>query len=1526
MQTDRASTVPDALALAQAYQDSIIAKRLPAWLKAATTEELQQLRAAMRRSLDTRRHLSRVLAQIEGIDAFATPILASQMQAKFGHAYNVRRWQMLVGNREVVINALPVGAHLTEVKYEPMPLLEAALRNFTEAETASDRTLDGAQPRGNRLLNPRQGRVTPPSADQFARFCRELDLGAQYQQHLDEALQPTSGFDQASGTPRLLADAHRDALLVDAYEAKLTGVLTQAELQLIAGLCNDNALGRLNGDPVVANRLQLLGHTMQQIVVLAVMDEGIIRNTIKRVLVHIPGDEHGAWCAFESLRKFANALGRRLREPSYQKFFTRFVRRRDSQAFFGEIIPAYADLVSTANYELNEEVEPYGLPLFNTLATARIAQIKDDAAMIAVPVAKLDRAVEVAHNRRLAAEGWTLLNLAGLFVPAIGLGLLAITAWRLLGEVYHGIDAWREGDDNEALGHLLNVGGDVAAMTVTSAGLLLTRRLWHGATVVDELVPAHLEDGTVKLWNQDLLPYRLAGPAPGAVRDAQGIHRLGTFAWVEIDGGYYAVEQRVTTGAWRLLAREGHAPLLCHNGAGAWRLWSEQPAQWDDLHTLFRRFGEDAQGLDEEQIDQVLAAHALDAEHLRGLHVYGRALDPEVMDTVLRVKLDQRIRNVIGDLRSGKAVTDQLVLEHARSLLGNSTSVSADLANQISPRRRELFQRLYESMQETDSSGVAQLRRVFTSLHGPAARGLISAASVTDRRLLEVDKRISLSLSEAARNCVQRIRTARAYESLVIDSPQNADTARAAVAMSKYLPNASTGIRWRLLEAGSDANIKLLDSESGTRQRGLLHRDGRFQLLDDQGTAVGAPGELFDIMASAYDEGLRQSLGVGDPIAHNLRVLLARLANVRRAQVQALFGRRQGDGVWFTPPQRIQDGRIGYPLSGRGEGGAPVRRRPQALFAIIRSLYPSFSDEQSLTWISDVQAAGLNLESELQRLGQELEALGTSLHQWQMRAPMGGERSVRREFRESLVNCWRRRLTYPGPATGQTHSYRWAIFNLSLPALPELPSQVSFGHVTEMAVFEVGLTALPEQFIRAFPNLRTLELPGNRLTQLPLQLMQIRSLQSLDLFGNQIVMTPAQATILACCESLEYINLSFNPLGRVFSLAGLGRLRRLHMRSTGINQLPNALTDRPDLLLADLRDNQIDRLPEHFYRAPGWIRRSILVRGNPLTEMEISRLRASLEGVGTLREEVVVDDVGHSRRRWLDACQSTHRGEFSLHWDNLQSAPRSGEFFSMLTLLLRSADFHQSPQALADRVYSMIVAMSEYSSLREELFNEVDETNCQDGAALTFSNLELRMLVWQTQRGAEDREEGLLHLGRQLWRLDEVNRIALEEIQARRKDGADPDEVEVGLAYRVSLRDALDLPAQPGGMLFRESARVDEAGVADALARVREAETSATVAASLVERGFWQDHLQRTYGARFEAVDAPFHEQLNVLMDEQAVPDGERLTEMNRVRDARQAAQRQLMEELTLAALEPGADPQASGGTEEPVSPGASAV
>ena len=1524
MQTDQATPISDPLLLAQAYQDSLIAKRLPDWLKTASKEELQQLGVAMHRSLDTRRNLSKVLARIQGIDTFAIPILESQMQVQFKDEYQVRGWEMLVGNRQVVINAQPVGAHLTDVEYEPMPLVEAALRNFTEAEGSSDRTQDGAQPRGNRLQNRRQGDVVPPSADQFARFCRQIDLGGQYQRHLDEVLQPTASFDDLAGAPRLLADAHRDALLVDAYEAKLKGTLTESELRLITGLCNENTLGRLNGDLVVANRLQLLGFTIQQVVVLAVMDEGLIRNTIKRVLVHIPGDVHGAWCAFASLRKFANALGRRLRDPSYQQFFSRFVRRRDSQAFYGEIIPAYADLVMTANYDLDEEVEPYQMPLFNTLAMARIEQIKDDAAMIAVPVGELDREVEAAHNRRLAAEGWTLLSLAGLFVPFIGAGLLAITAWKLLGEVYHGIEAWREGDDNEALRHMMNVGGDVAAMAVTSAGLSLTRRLWQGATVVDEMVPAHLEDGTVKLWNQDLSLYRRAAPGSGAVRDTQGIYRLGEQAWIKLGDGYYAVAQQASTGEWKLVAQNGHAPLLCHNGTGAWRLWSEQPAQWEDTFALFRRLGGDAQTLDDEQIEQALAAHGTNADHLRAVHVYGQPVDPELMDTVLRIKIDHRIQGTIRDLREGAQVVDQALVEQAQSLLENSTLHGAELADRISVRRRELFQRLYDRAQETDSPGVAFLRRAFTSLHGAAARGLLSAASVADQRLVEPSTRISLRLSEAARRSVQRIRVARVIEAFLIEAPQNADTARVAVAMLKHLPNPAAGIRWRVLETGISADIVLMESELGSQSRGLLHRAGKFQLLDAQGNPEGTPGELFEVMSAAYSGEQRQQLEIADPPAHHLRVLLGRQVQRRRQEVENLLGAKQDANAWFNPVRRLDDGRIGYPLSGRGTAGSSQRRRPRALIAMVGALYPSFSAEQADAWIADIQASGRNLYAELARQGRELQSLGTELYQWQMQAPMGAERNARREFREALRGCWQRRLSFSRSATGQDQNYRWSVFNLSLTTLPELPEGVSFSHITELALFELGLTSLPERFIQAFPNLRTLELPGNQLTRLPPYLMQMRSLRSLDLFRNQITLDAGQATILACCESLEYVNLSFNPLGRAFSVRGLSRLRHLHMRSTGISDFPNALVDRPDLMLADFCDNQITAIPDAFYLAPGWVRRSILIRGNPLTEAESQRWNASQGPLSALGEEFSVGP-SDSRRQWLDACQRARRGEFSLRWDSLQSDPDASEFLSMLATLLRSAEFQRAPQALADRVCTMVEAVAEWSSLREELFSEVTEVNCQDDAALCFSNLEVRMLVWQAQQSSDNQAEGLLHLGRQLWRLDEVDRSALEDIQARREAGGNPDEVEVGLAYRLALRDALDLPAQPSDMLFGEISGVDQPRTAAALAQIQEAESSERVAASMVERAFWQRYLQRTHGEQLEALDAPFHTRLAALMDERRVLDGERLEEANRVRDERAAARLQLMRELTLPMLEANGAPQANGNAELPQPSGAPA-
>jgi hypothetical protein len=159
------------MALERAFQDELIAKRLPTWLRSASHEQVSTLADALKLSQYFRDRVNATLAGIQGIDVFAKARLDQALGAQQGQAFNSQRWSFLAGYREPVINSQPVGAHLTEVVYREMPLLEAALRNFPAEEAVA-----GGQPRGNRLMNARVGLSKPLSAAQFATLIRSLDL------------------------------------------------------------------------------------------------------------------------------------------------------------------------------------------------------------------------------------------------------------------------------------------------------------------------------------------------------------------------------------------------------------------------------------------------------------------------------------------------------------------------------------------------------------------------------------------------------------------------------------------------------------------------------------------------------------------------------------------------------------------------------------------------------------------------------------------------------------------------------------------------------------------------------------------------------------------------------------------------------------------------------------------------------------------------------------------------------------------------------------------------------------------------------------------------------------------------------------------------------------------------------------------------------------------------------------------------------------------------------------------------------
>ncbi|WP_410481762.1 NEL-type E3 ubiquitin ligase domain-containing protein [Pseudomonas plecoglossicida] len=1480
--------------LEQAAQDAIIAKRLPGWMCPGNPEHMAALGQALKGSLDCRYRLQALLQQVAPVERFAAPLLKQALQTRYGVTHDLDNLWMRAAFEKPLSTYAPIRVPLAERIYYQIPLLEAALRSFTAAEATA-----GGQAPGNGLYHTDGTPLVSLSAVAFASLVRELDLGERYQQHLDSQL----------ATPQskaLLADSLRHGMLIDAMQARHQGVLDGAELELLVKLWRDGWLSQLNDSRVLGKRLEVLGCPLQQIVVLDVRDETFapLHTGTQRVLVYIPGDPHGAWSAHDDLQRFVRrVLGQRLRTADYRQFFARFVRARDSQVFFSRIVAGYDDLPLWANIDLDERMHPMGAYVFKYLAALRVAQVKDDAEVFAPSVAKLDREVQQAHEQRLEALGLTALAAASLYLPALGTVLLAMLAWKWLDDVFQSVSAWQEGDTREALDHVTEVATDLAVIAATGIAVSGARRLWQRSLRVDGMPQARLENGSECLWDGDLGAFRGEAPPADAVSDAQGVWRLGEQAWVTIDEHFYRVVQRSTDGHWQLLPRNGHGPLLVHNGAGAWRLWYEQPLQWDTSHYLFRRLGGQLAKLQGEQVDEVLGIHDLGSDQLRAWHVLGRAPDPALLDSAQRVGIDQRIRTLVARLRAGQQPEDSALLAQLNGLEGAAGLCTQALADLAWAQRRRLFEQVYQTEAQvlTGDPSLATLRRVFPGLHWRAAQALLARASAADRERLQLTGRIPLRLAEAARQRLAEVRRVRVFEALHWDTPQNLDLARVVLALLEYLPAANDGIRWRLFNGGERA-APVAAMQAGSQARDLVFEDGLFQRIDPQGLPVGEAGELFEVISPAYGHDLRAALQVGEPFAHNLRVLLTRQALARRQAIELLLSPSRPSGLHL--PSRLADGRIGYPLSGRRAGGSPSAYRPGPILRRVRYLYPSFTDDQVFAWVEHARRSVIGLERTLQQYEQTFDALTTQLRRWVHAATTTEERENRRRLRYALRSCWQQMVEDGAHEVGPTTVYRWDMADTHISSLPAFSEQVLFAHVHVLTLQNMQLEQVPESFLRAFPNLRGLEMPNNRLTRIPQALLRMPNLMRLSLQHNRIRLDPGQSTIIASCPNLVFVDLSRNPLGRPFSLSGLPRLRELRLADTGIRDLPFGLAQSTSLRVVDLRDNLITSMPEGFYESPLWVEHEMHLSGNPFSEPEAQRLHAVLLAEMADGGAAMVP----ARLRWMDAAGVTLRTELSAHWEALEAMPNATQFFNLIERVMETQDFQHLTGAryLAGRVLELLRAMKGSDELRDLMFNDAEQLTCQDSVALRFSDLELRLLAWRAraQAAVGGEEQALLRLGRQMWRLDEVDQFAQQDVLERELEQRGTDPIDITLAYRLGLREQLDLPVLTSGMTYRTLARVEAQELARAQNWVLTNETGERLADSLVVRDFWQAHLRATYVARFESIDTPFHERLEALQADFRVPEAERLAEIQRVANERQVAERDLMLTLTLDALD----------------------
>ena len=169
-------------------------------------------------------------------------------------------------------------------------------------------------------------------------------------------------------------------------------------------------------------------------------------------------------------------------------------------------------------------------------------------------------------------------------------------------------------------------------------------------------------------------------------------------------------------------------------------------------------------------------------------------------------------------------------------------------------------------------------------------------------------------------------------------------------------------------------------------------------------------------------------------------------------------------------------------------------------------------------------------------------------------------------------------------------------------------------------------------------------------------------------------------------------------------------------------------------------------------------------------------------------------------------------------------------------------------------------------------------------------------------------EEGLVRLGRQMARLDAVDRFAAAHIrQLRRGDASIVDDIETRLFFRLRLRQPLDLPILPDTMHFEDFASVTEQDLRSVQNSVLEMENREDLIVSLAQRPFWEVHVRQRYPDRFDTLRQRFDlrlEQIEADLAAQRIDEWTHVQRGRTVMSDYQVAERDLISTLAREAYD----------------------
>ncbi|MGF6589984.1 dermonecrotic toxin domain-containing protein [Pseudomonas sp. 2835] len=1174
-----------------------------AWFNDSEPEQRTALLKAAKAQEDARWRLAGSLSALQSITEYATPLLTRALLEQHGLQLDVTRAQLhrwaseTIGGRQVI-----------KGPERRASLLEAALQNFEAFEDFHFSHLT------------RDGQATDTlalTAKDFAALCRDLDLGLGYQQHLEQV------FDQSGNAQQLreqMSEATRTDVQLLVQRARIKSEISDSAHDMLQALLK-GAPAMLDGKPVVCRRLAIFDCELADVLLIGPPTAG--SDSTERCVAWIAGAPLAPLKEYSSTSAFAKDLAISLQTTEY----SRALAAKVPQALKGQFIRRLESTLFEVRFQGNEQIrQPIAQPrlqvserivegeLWSRLQALQVRRLKANSRVLAVPTGDEDYQARLQRLDSWLEIALDVLNAAAFVVPGLNEVMLAVTGAQLMGNLFHGVQAWEAHETAEAVAQLESLALNLGLF----AGLAAAGVALQPSAFVDRMHSVELADGQTRLWKADLSGYANQVQIPDSVQ----ANDLGQYLH---EGRYYLrlnehwYEQRQTdSGQWCLVHPtdpQAYEPVLRHNGQGAWQFQGEQPLHWP-RGQLLRRIGALADGLDDAQLERALRISGVDEQALRSAHVDQAPIPALLADTLQRMQLERRITRLISDVRAGMmpqpgmtypvALLVELpnwpanrVLEvyDGPELWGASSTYGLErwpqgrsiklLASEV--RQGQLPEKVLAALGEDEisqllGSNVATAARtqvlrntlaeqvqkhrgaIFDRLRQSAPGPSSPGVALLLRDFPELPERIAREIESQA-SLVEQAQLNQAGARLPLRLAEEARLYQREVRLSHALeglqvsaPNNPDSQRLALggLESlpGWTGNVRIELREEVVSGR-LLASIGR------------ADGELKTLVANseryrAYD-GLGNELASGDDFfAAILRALpdaerqalsmdIFDAGQLRlRLQELALEDRPRASHLLGQQPRKPWH-RAPLRLADGRNGytlGGASSTLRPETHRRLGVLYPEMSSKQITRLVGELRQSGRDLAEIVEALEKEYRQLQIKLDDWARSAPGS---PTRQQVASRLKRAWQR--------GGGSQSHKLDLKELDITGLPTL--DVQFPHITELDMrgvvgpYGVRGGEIPPHLFSRFPKLRALGLGGNFLPEIPSTISLCGELEELAMNSNR----------------LHINDTMFQPL------QALAKLKSFSLASNGLGQLPDAaveaLSQLPALAYLDLSSNQL---------------------------------------------------------------------------------------------------------------------------------------------------------------------------------------------------------------------------------------------------------------------------------------------------------------------------------------------------------------